>query len=184
MDGICGLSLNSTTMPPRSWTIPSPKINLVVGMGDMIASNQSNANILTYSLGSCVGVVIYDPVVKVGGILHAMLPDSTLNEEKAHARPFMFVDTGLPSLFHAVYALGGVKSRIITKLAGGAELLNEKKVFNIGLRNVDAVHGMLKRNGVRLYAEDIGGADVRTLRLDLGTGNLTMDVTGKGSRLL
>ena len=169
-------------MPPRTWTVPSPKINLIVGMGDMLASNQANANLLTYSLGSCVGVVVYDPVAKVGGLLHAMLPDSTLNLERAESRPFMFVDTGLPALFHAVYALGAVKSRILTKLAGGAELLNDNKFFNIGLRNVKATEEMLARNGVKMVSRDTGGNDVRTLRLNISTGELTLEVTGKGSR--
>ncbi|MEI6713637.1 MAG: chemotaxis protein CheD [Verrucomicrobiota bacterium] len=168
-------------MPPGRWSDPHAKINVIVGMGDMAASDQLNACLTTYSLGSCVGVSVYDPVVKVGGLLHAMLPEGGMNAARAKERPYMFVDTGLPALFHTVYALGGVKSRLIVKLAGGAELLGDNKVFNIGARNVEMVERMLSRNGVKLVAKDTGGKDVRTVRLDLDTGEVTLLITGKGS---
>jgi chemotaxis protein CheD len=153
-------------------------------MGDMLASNQTNATVSTYSLGSCIGVVVYDPTVKAGGILHAMLPDSSMNPEKASRKPFMFVDTGLPALFHAVYALGGLKERLRVRLAGGAHVVNSQQFFRIGERNVESALSILKRNHVRLAAQDTGGCDVRTLRLDLESGALTVDVAGKGQRSL
>jgi chemotaxis protein CheD len=164
--------------PPR-WVIAAPKVNLVVGVGDMLTSNDAAAILVTYSLGSCVGVTAYDPVAKVGGLLHAMLPDSTINTDRATARPYMFVDTGLPALFHAIYALGGLKPRLVIKLAGGAELLDEKRVFNIGNRNVDTVLSMLARNSVKLVAQDTGGRQSRTVRLNLSNGNVTLDMPGK-----
>ena len=170
--------------PPRSWVVPAPKKNLIVGVGDMLASNDPQAHLVTYSLGSCVGVVIYDPAVKAGGLLHAMLPDSTINAERASDRPYMFVDTGLPALFHAVYALGGLKPRLIIKFAGGAEFLDEKKLFNIGQRNVETVLAMLTRNNAPLKAQETGGHESRTIRLDLSNGNLTVDMPGKKSFLI
>jgi chemotaxis protein CheD len=157
---------------------------LNVGIGDMVASNDVNACLITYSLGSCIGVVVYDPVAKVGGLLHAMLPESNASEARSEKRPYMYVDTGLPALFHAVYALGGVRSRLEVKMAGGAEMLNDNKIFNIGPRNVEKAHAILSRNGVRLHAVDTGGKDVRTLKLELSSGILTLSVTGKGSRPL
>lgn len=173
------MSTSPTGSAPPCWVIAAPKQNMIVGVGDMLASNNVQANLVTYSLGSCVGVVIYDPVAKVGGLLHAMLPDSTINAERAATRPYMFVDTGLPALFHAVYALGGLKPRLIIKLAGGAEFLDEKKLFNIGQRNVETVLAMLTRNGVQLRAQETGGHESRTVRLDLATGKLTLDMPGK-----
>ncbi len=164
--------------PPR-WVVPAQKKSFIVGMGDMLASNDASAQLVTYSLGSCVGVTIYDPAVKVGGMLHAMLPDSTINAERAASRPHMFVDLGLPAMFHAVYALGGVKQNLIVKLAGGAEFLDEHKVFNIGRRNVDTVVNMLTRNGVRLAARAVGGHESRTMRLNLETGLVTLDLPGR-----
>src|SRR5450755_3621735 len=112
------MSISSATAPSR-WVVPASKINLIVGVADMLASNDAQAHLVTYSLGSCVGVVIYDSAIKVGGLLHAMLPDSNINSDRALDRPFMFVDTGLPALFHAVYALGGLKHRLTVKLIGG-----------------------------------------------------------------
>ena len=170
--------------PPGRWAVPAPRRQLIVGMGDMLTSDNTAANLVTYSLGSCVGVAIYDPVAKVGGLLHAMLPDSTINLERAAARPFMFVDTGLPALFHAVYALGGLKQRLVIKLVGGAEFLDEKKIFRIGHRNVETTLAMLERNGVRLTARETGGRESRTVLLDLGSGKLTLDLPGKKPYLL
>lgn len=161
------------------WVAKPARKALVVGMADMIASNDVSAQLVTYSLGSCVGIVIYDPVRKVGGMLHAMLPDSTINPARALIKPHMFVDTGLPALFQAVYSLGGVKSRLTVKLAGGAQFLDEKKVFNIGQRNTDQALAQLSRDGVIPSARIIGGRDSRTLRLDLATGELLLDVPGK-----
>lgn len=173
------------TSPAASrWVVAQPKKQLIVGMGDMLTSNDTTALIVTYSLGSCVGVVIYDPIAKVGGMLHAMLPDSTINLERAAKRPFMFLDTGLPAMFHAVYALGGLKHRLLIKMAGGAEFLDEKKVFNIGQRNVEATKAILQRNGVSLTASETGGRESRTVRLDLSNGNFTLELPGKPPRLL
>lgn len=178
------LTSTANPSPPSRWVVPAPKKNLIVGVGEMLASNDAKAQLVTYSLGSCVGVAIYDPVVKVGGLLHAMLPDSTINLDRAMDRPHMFVDTGLPAMFHAVYALGGVKGRLVIKFVGGAEFLNEKKIFNIGERNVEAVISILARNNVKFVASDTGGRESRTVRLDLATGNFTMDIPGKKTCLL
>lgn len=153
-------------------------------MGDMLASNDVSSNLVTYSLGSCVGIAIYDPIAKVGGLLHAMLPDSTINPDRAIARPFMFVDTGLPAMFHAVYALGGAKTRMVIKFCGGAQFLDEKKIFKIGERNIEATIAMLARNGVRIAASETGGHESRTVRLDLANGNFTLDIPGKKPYLL
>ena len=173
--------LTATPQPARSsWVAAPPRKQLIVGMGDMLASNDASATVVTYSLGSCVGVAIYDPVAHAGGILHAMLPDSNINISRAQKQPFMFVDTGLPELFHAVYALGGAKPRLIVKIAGGAQFLDENKVFNIGERNTQCTLTMLERNGVKPAAAIIGGCDSRTFRLDLSNGKFTLDVPGKG----
>ncbi|MGB8168482.1 MAG: chemotaxis protein CheD [Chthoniobacteraceae bacterium] len=170
--------------PASPWVITPPKKNLVVGVGDMLASNDPAAQIVTYSLGSCLGVAIFDPVKKVGGLLHLMLPDSTINPGRAAMKPHMFVDTGVPSLFRAVYELGGEKSRVILKVAGGAQFLDEKRVFNIGDRNFQALEIILARNGVRIAAADTGGRVSRTVRLDLSTGQFSVQVPGKEVILL
>lgn len=169
---------------PNRWVAPAPRKQLVVGLSDMLTSNDLTACLVIGSLGSGIGISIYDPIAKVGGLLHAMLPDSTINLERADSRPYMFVDTGLPALFHSVYALCGLKHRLVVKLAGGAEFLDQKKIFRIGERNVAATLHMLERNGVKVSASETGGRESRTVRLDLSNGNFTLDLPGKKPYLL
>ena len=163
---------------PTTWVIQAPKKAYVVGVADMIASNQANAELVTYSLGSCLGVAVYDPVRKAGGLLHLMLPDSNIDAVKAKNAPYMFVDTGVPRLFHSVYSLGGEKSRLVVKVAGGAQFLDEKQVFNIGQRNIAALKTIFARNGIIPHAQDTGGTNCRTIRLDLTNGQITIQSPG------
>ena len=166
--------------PParRTWVIPPPRKALVVGVADMVASNDSSAEIVTYSLGSCLGITIYDPVTKIGGLLHIMLPDSNIDTVKASAMPYMFVDSGVPRLFHAVYNLGADRSRLIVKVAGGAQLLDAKGIFNIGARNIEAFKKLLAQQGLTIHASETGGLNSRTVRLDLANGHTTIKYPG------
>jgi len=166
---------------PTTWVIPPPKKKLVVGVADMVASNDAGAEIVTYSLGSCLGVAIYDPQTKVGGLLHLMLPTSTIDSDKAASQPFMFVDTGVPRLFQAVYGLGGERRRLELKVAGGAQFLDDERVFNIGQRNIAALTELLQRNGFGPCAQDLGGRSSRTVRLDLSTGQFFIHTPGSAS---
>ena len=170
--------------PIGKWVIPPPRKTLVVGVADMVVSNDPVAELVTYSLGSCLGITIYDSVKKVGGLLHIMLPDSKIDAAKAASAPFMFVDTGVPRLFQAVYNLGAERHRVVVKVAGGASLLDEKGVFNIGERNALALSGLLARNGYAIHARDVGGLSSRTLRLDLTTGNVTIKTPGLNTYFL
>lgn len=166
------------------WVIPPPRKALVVGVADMVVSNDPSAELVTYSLGSCLGITVYDPMNKVGGLLHIMLPDSKIDPIKAVNAPYMFVDTGVPRLFQAVYNLGAERSRLAVKVAGGAQSLDEKGVFNIGKRNHQALAGLLARNGYAIHGQDIGGISSRTLRLDLTTGEVTIKTPGTDTYLL
>lgn len=161
------------------WVLTPPKKSFIVGVSDMITCNDPSADLVTHSLGSCIGVTAYDPIRKIGGLLHLMLPDSAIDRTKAIKHPYMFADTGLPRLFHAIYALGGDKGRLEVKVAGGAQFLDEKRIFNIGERNTSAVRDILGRNGVVPASVDTGGQSSRTLRLDLGTGKVTIQQPGK-----
>ena len=166
------------------WVIAPPRKGLVVGVADMIASNDPAAEIVTHSLGSCLGVMIYDPLRKVGGLLHFMLPDSTIDPIKAVKSPFMFADTGLPRLFRAVYGLGGDKNRLQVKVAGGARFLDDQRLFNIGSRNVTALNDILARNGVSAVAMEVGGQTSRTVRLDLSNGQVSIRTPGQNTYLI
>lgn len=165
-------------LPTGKWVIPPPRKTLVVGVADMVVSNDSSAEIVTYSLGSCLGIVIYDPVKKIGGLLHIMLPDSTIDAKKAASMPYMFVDTGVPRLFHAAYNLGADRSRLMLKVAGGAQLLDQEGIFNIGIRNYAALEKLIAQNSLRIQVADVGGLSSRTMRLDLANGNITIKTPG------
>jgi chemotaxis protein CheD len=152
---------------------------VVVGIADMAVSNNPNSVLATYSLGSCVGIAIYDPVSRVGGLLHAMLPDSTIDLEKAGRKPAMFVDTGIPALFRAAYELRAEKHRVHIYVVGGAQIMDSSGFFNIGKRNYDAVQGIFSRHGLRAVAEEVGGMVNRTMFLNLSTGILSLKISGQ-----
>jgi chemotaxis protein CheD len=147
-------------------------VKQIVGVADMKVSNKTDDSIVTYSLGSCIGLVIYDPVVKVGGMLHYMLPESSIDKDKATARPYMFADSGIPRLFKAAYNLGAVKQRLKIYAAGGAEILDQKGFFNIGKRNYMALKKMFFKNKVIINKQDVGGNVNRTVRLEIHTGDI------------
>ena len=153
-------------------------MKLIVGVSDMKVSNDPNATLITYSLGSCIGVVIFDPVAKAGGLLHYMLPESSLDENKAKNNPYMFADTGIPSLFKATYALGAKKQRMKIAVMGGSQVLDQKGFFNIGKRNHTALRKMFFKNNVIISYEDVGGNVNRTIRLEMSTGDIYNKVSG------
>ena len=156
---------------------PNKKV-LIVGLADMATCSDLATELVAHSLGSCLGIAIYDPIRKVGGLLHVMLPDSTIDPAKAERSPCMFIDSGVPRLFHAVYALGGEKSRMVIKVAGGSQFMDDAKIFNIGRRNVEALQALVARNGVSIHKQDTGGRASRTMRLDLPTGSVTINSPG------
>ncbi len=143
----------------------------VVGVADMKVSNDPESVLVTYSLGSCVGVVVYDPFVGVGGMLHYMLPDSGIDREKARKNPYMFADTGIPALFKACYRFGAKKQRMRVVVVGGAQILDRDGFFNIGKRNHMALRKMFFRNNVIIDYEEVGGTVNRTVKLDIKTGH-------------
>ena len=157
-------------------------MKIVVGVSDMSVSNDPKSSIITYSLGSCIGVAIHDAVARVGGILHFMLPESELDSNKAKTNPFMFCDTGIPSLFKAAYQLGAKKERMKVVIAGGSQVLDQDGFFNIGKRNIIAAKKMFWRNNVLVDHEDIGGNCNRTIKLDVNSGKVLLKISGLGER--
>ncbi len=154
--------------------------SITVGIADCRVSRDAEDTLVTHALGSCVAVAIHDAYAGVAGLLHIMLPESSIDPERARTRPFMFADTGIPELFHAAYAMGAAKSRLSVRLIGGAQVLDPNGVFNIGKRNHLACRKVLWAAGVMVHAEEVGGNISRTVRLDVGTGQL-MWSTGSGA---
>jgi len=146
--------------------------HLVVGVADGRVSNDPEAVLHTYALGSCVALAIYDPVARLAGLVHFMLPESSLDLEKARQNPWMFADTGIPLLFRKAYEMGAEKRRMAVYAAGGAQLTDERGIFNIGKRNCLAMRKLLWRAGVMLREEIVGGNTSRNLRLEVSSGRL------------
>ena len=160
--------------------------DVVVGIAELRLSADPGERLVTYALGSCLGIAIHDPVAKVGGLLHAMLPTGTIDPEKAGRVPAMFVDTGVPLLFRESYKLGARKERMVVKVAGGAFAGPDESAdqFQIGKRNVLALRKLLWKNGVLLHAHDVGGMQMsRTVFLDVATGAYTVRSNGRETTL-
>lgn len=155
-------------------------MKIVIGISDMKVSNKPDDVLITYSLGSCIGVVIWDPVARVAGLLHYMLPDSSLDKDKAQAKPFMFADTGIPMLFKETYKYGALKTRMVVKVVGGSQIMDNAGIFNIGKRNHAVVRKMFWKNNIMIAKEDVGGTCNRTISIEVGTGLTTLKVSGRG----
>lgn len=158
-------------------------MNKVVGISDLQVSDDPCETLITYSLGSCIGVAIWDPKVRVAAMLHYMLPDSSISPDKVKTHPAMFADTGIPCLFRAAYELGATKKNLIVKIAGGSQVLDDHGTFNIGKRNYVMLRKLFWKNGVLIDAEHIGGSISRTLRLQIDTGRVTVTSRGQETEL-
>lgn len=166
-------------MTTRTLREVSSLMDLVVDIADLKISDDARTDLVTYSLGSCVGVSIWDPEARVGGLIHYMLPDSTISPDKAKTTPAMFADTGIPLLFRSAYELGAVKKRMVIKVAGGSSLLDDNGTFNIGKRNYVTLRKIFWKNGILIDSEHVGGAFSRTMRMNVGTGRTTVKIRGK-----
>jgi chemotaxis protein CheD len=151
----------------------------IVGVGDMYVSKDPDDAIVTYALGSCLGVMVYDPVAKVGGLLHAMLPDSSIHNKNEELNPYKFVNTGIPLLFKTAYKMGAEKKRMKVKFAGCSQLMDDSGIFNIGKRNYAAARKLLWKNNVMIDAEHCDYSDSVTVILEIDTGNTIMRISNK-----
>lgn len=147
---------------------------IVVGIGERRIASPPAVSVATYALGSCVAVVAWDWKLRVGGLLHAMLPDSSIDPVKARANPSIFVDTGVPALLRDLVERGSAKKQLRWCLAGGANMMADSSHFEIGKRNYLALKKAFWRLGVFIDQEDMGGTESRSVRLDLQTGRIDL----------
>ena len=152
---------------------------LVVGVGDGGFSRDPDAMLMTFALGSCIAVMMHDPVAQVGGLVHYMLLESSLSPDKSQARPWMFADTGIPLLLRAMLEHGADKRRLAVCAAGGAQVMDDNGVFNIGKRNCLALRKILWKTGLVARAEETGGAVARTVRFEVGSGRVWVHTPGQ-----
>ena len=153
-----------------------------VGMADYKVG-RAPASIISYGLGSCIGITMYDPVTKVGGLLHIMLPDST--QARSSENPAKFADTGIAAMLKDVLQLGASRPRSIAKIAGGAQMFsfaNATDIMRVGERNAEAVKVVLAEYSIRLIAEDTGGNYGRTVQIDLENGIYKIKTINKGEK--
>ena len=152
---------------------------LTVSISDARVSADPSVVIATYSLGSCIGLTLYDPMTKVGGMLHFQLPTSTLDTDRARQNPLMFADTGFAHLLKEVTTSGGEKRRLKVRMAGAAQMLNDAKLFDIGRRNHAAMRKILWQHGMFIDAEHVGGSVPRTMYLAVADGSVTLKMAGE-----
>ncbi len=156
----------------------------VVGISDCkVASNPADV-LTTYALGSCVGVTLYDPVSRVGGLLHVMLPDSRFRSPAREFNPYMFADTGFYALLREVEQAGAKRQRLVAKLAGGANMLGGTAIFDIGGRNAEALLGYCRLERIPVAATSLGGTVGRSMELVLSDGTVRVRLLGVGEEIL
>jgi chemotaxis protein CheD len=147
---------------------------ITVGVGDLQVSNDPASTLVTYGLGSCIAVLVFDPVRHVAGMVHYMLPLSQITPEKAKERPAMFGDTGVPLLFRKMTELASKKADWVVKVVGGASIQDDNKTFEIGKRNYVILRKLLWSAGLAIRAESVGGGLSRTTRLAVADGRVTV----------
>ena len=155
-----------------------------VGMADLKVAKAPDT-LTTLGLGSCIGLTLYDPVKKVGGLVHYMLTDST--KLKNNTNIAKFGDTGIRELLKQILAIGANQRRLVSKIAGGAcmfETSGLSSIGNVGARNAEQAKLVLKQLGIPLVAEDTGLNYGRTVELDCNTGDFLIKSVGKSSKVI
>ena len=150
-----------------------------VGISEMLLSGDTEDILVTFSLGSCVALSLYDPAVRIGGLIHCMLPLSRTNPEKAAAHPFMFTDTGIAAMLKSIFNMGARRRNLVAKVIGGASRTSAGDMFEIGKRNHTILRKILWKNNILITAEDVGGPCSRTVFLHIGTGQTFVKSEGK-----
>ncbi len=149
-----------------------------VQIADMGLTRQQGT-LITYALGSCVGISLYDPVIKLGCLLHIMLPQAISPNE---SNPYKFADLGIREMLRKMSIMGGVQQRYICKIAGGAKMFDtgasNSALSNIGARNVQTVRAILRQSGIRISGEDVEGNRARTMIVDVATGVVRIRTIG------
>lgn len=154
--------------------------SIKVGMADLKVGSKPDDILITLGLGSCIGIALYDPAIKLGGLAHIMLPDST--RIKNNSNIAKFADTGIEELYRLMIKGGASKLRMVAKIAGGArmfEMSGNNAMGAVGDNNAAASKAALKKLGIRLVAEDTGLNYGRTVELHCDTGDYWIRSVGK-----
>ena len=156
---------------------------ITVGMADYKTARSPDI-LLTAGLGSCIGICIQDPALKIGGMAHIMLPTAS---GSMGGNPAKYADTGIELLLKEIAGMGAGKSRLRAKIAGGAQMFaftGKPQVLKIGDRNAEAVQQELKKRGIPILVADVGGNFGRTIHFDVGTGELRIRTINHGEKVV
>lgn len=149
-----------------------------VTIADMRVSEDVEDVLVTYSLGSCVALSLYDPTLHLAGLVHCMLPMSTVDSTRAASTPAMFVDSGVSALLQTMFNMGAQRTRLVAKIAGGASILDERGFFRIGERNLTILRKLLWKNGILISGDDTGGSIARSMYVYVADGRTEIRANG------
>lgn len=156
---------------------------ITVGLAEIAVSDNPDAVLVAFGLGSCVGVCAYDPVRKLAGLLHAMLPQ----QRNGDGNKCKYVDSGVAELLSQLMARGARREQLTFRYAGGAQMLTAPGMtdrFNIGKQNAEMAHSVLAREKLQLLASDTGGHAGRTVRLFVANGRVQVRMINGDERAL
>ncbi|MCF7802825.1 MAG: chemotaxis protein CheD [Candidatus Marinimicrobia bacterium] len=149
----------------------------IVDIADIKVSNNPGEVLVTFALGSCLGIAVYDPGVKVAGLAHIMLPDSAIEDGNTSTNLNKYIDTGVPVLYKKMYTLGAKKERIKNAIIGGSKIMDDQNFFNIGNKNYAALRKVFWKNNVLIHKKHVGGRINRTVRIEVATGKITLKLS-------
>lgn len=153
----------------------------MVNMGQIAVSGDPGDILTALGLGSCIAVCAYDPIIRLGGMIHVVLPSSSIG--RPNDGPGKFADVGVPRLLEEIGNAGGARSRLNIAILGGANVLtsaNHNGALDIGQRNIEAVKMALRQHGLTSAADHVGGKASRTVRLRVADGEVTVKTIREG----
>lgn len=156
----------------------------VVGISDCKMSDDPTDTVVTYALGSCVGLALYDRRSRIGGLLHVMLPDSRYRSASREFNPYMYADAGFHAFLKEMLSLGAHRDAIEARLAGGANMLQQSHFLDIGKRNAEAMITVLRVERIPILGSSLGGVVGRSMALRLQDGTVTVRHLGRGEEVL
>lgn len=152
--------------------------HILVKLADSAANNNPHDTLFVYGIGSTLAVILYDEGVKVGGMLHFMFPNAAASSPKTDDYPSMYADLGIPKLVKSCIELGGRQNALYAKLVGGAIMLGKGVAQCVSDGNISAARKILSKMGINVIAENTGGHQMRTVRLDIATGKVYLKQPG------
>jgi chemotaxis protein CheD len=155
-----------------------------VGISECKFSSDPTDSIVTYALGSCVGLVLYDAPARIGGLLHIMLPDSRFRSSSREFNPCMYADTGFYTLIQELLSIGASKHSLVAKVAGGANMLRHSSLLDIGQRNSEAILRLAGKEHIPVLGTSLGGSVGRSMHVRLDDGATRVRLLGQGEEIL